>query len=126
MHNGEVHGFKKIRRSLLATLRDDLFEHISGTTDSEVLFALVLNQLPDTNSSQSHEMMERAVREAMCLIIRASGGKSSSMNLAFTDGESVVAARYRNSSHEDPPSLYFHLGPLPGEKAWDLGGESGG
>ena len=38
MHNGEVHGFKKIRRSLLATLRDDLFEHISGTTDSEVLF----------------------------------------------------------------------------------------
>lgn len=125
MHNGEVHGFKKIRRSLLATLRDDLFEHISGTTDSEVLFALVLNQLPDTNSSQSHEMMERAVREAMCLIIRASGGKSSSMNLAFTDGETVVAARYRNSSHEDPPSLYFHLGPLPGEKAWDLGGESG-
>ena len=47
------------------------------------------------------------------------------MNLAFTDGETVVAARYRNSSHEDPPSLYFHLGPLPGEKAWDLGGESG-
>ena len=36
------------------------------------------------------------------------------MNLAFTDGEAVVAARYRNSSHEDPPSLYFHLGPLPG------------
>ena len=62
---GKCTGFKKIRRSLLATLRDDLFEHISGTTDSEVLFALVLNQLPDTNSSQSHEMMERAVREAM-------------------------------------------------------------
>jgi len=125
MHNGEIHGFKKIRRSLLATLRDDLFEHISGTTDSEVLFALVLNQLPDTSSSQSHEMMENAVREAMCLIMRASGGKSSSMNLAFTDGETVVAARYRNSSHEDPPSLYFHLGPLPGEKAWDLGGDGG-
>ena len=124
MHNGEIYGFKKIRRSLLATLRDDLFEHISGTTDSEVLFALVLNQLPDTSSAQTHEMMENAVRETICLIIRASGGKSSSMNLAFTDGETVVAARYRNSSHEDPPSLYFHLGPLPGEKAWDLGGES--
>ena len=75
MHNGEIYGFKKIRRSLLATLRDDLFEHISGTTDSEVLFALVLNQLPDTSSAQTHEMMENAVRETICLIIRASGGK---------------------------------------------------
>ena len=78
MHNGEVHGFKKIRRSLLATLRDDLFEHISGTTDSEVLFALVLNQLPDTNSSQSHEMMERAVREKRCVLLseRAEGSRA--------------------------------------------------
>jgi len=124
MHNGEVSNFKKIRRMLLATLRDDLFEHISGTTDSEVLFALVLNQLPDTNSCQTHERMENAVKEAMCVIMRASRGKSSSMNLAFTDGETVVAARYRNSTHEDPPSLYFHLGPLPGEKAWDLGGDA--
>ena len=74
-----------------------------------MLFALVLNQLPDTSSAQTHEMMENAVRETICLIIRASGGKSSSMNLAFTDGETVVAPPYRNSSHEDPPSLYFHF-----------------
>ena len=62
MHNGEICGFKKIRRSLLATLRDDLFEHISGRRIA-VLFALVLNQLPDTelcsNARDDGECRER-------------------------------------------------------------------
>jgi predicted glutamine amidotransferase len=44
MHNGNVHGFTKIRRALLERLRDCLFEWLSGTTDSELLFALFLNQ----------------------------------------------------------------------------------
>ncbi len=42
------------------------------------------------------------------------------MNVALTDGETVIATRYRNSEDEEPPSLYFHLGPMPGERAWDL------
>ena len=45
MHNGNVHGFTKIRRALLERLRDCLFEWLSGTTDSELLFALFLNQV---------------------------------------------------------------------------------
>ena len=32
----------------------------------------------------------------------------------------MIATRYRNSAREEPPSLYFHLGPMPGEKTWDL------
>jgi hypothetical protein len=42
------------------------------------------------------------------------------LNVALTDGETVIATRYRNSEDEEPPSLYFHLGPMPGERAWDL------
>ena len=56
----------------------------------------------------------------MAHVIRANNGAPSSINIAITDGETVIATRYRNSDHEEPPSLYFHLGPMPGERAWDL------
>ncbi|EEH56790.1 uncharacterized protein MICPUCDRAFT_57720 [Micromonas pusilla CCMP1545] len=120
MHNGEVVGFKSIRRGLLNKLRDELFEDISGTTDSELLFNLILNELPDVQTRQDTVTLQRAVLKGICAIISACKGKPSSLNVALTDGETVIATRYRNSEDEEPPSLYFHLGPMPGERAWDL------
>ena len=35
-HNGHVEGFAQIKRRLLAALRDDVFEWLDGTTDSQV------------------------------------------------------------------------------------------
>ena len=63
---------------------------------------------------------QEAVLTAMAHVIRANEGAPSSINIAITDGETVIATRYRNSDHEEPPSLYFHLGPMPGERTWDL------
>lgn len=120
MHNGDVSGFSKIRRGLQADLRDDLFDHMSGTTDSELLFLLILNQLPDCHTQQDPTTLQQAVLKAFCRVIRANKGSPNSLNVAFTDGETVIATRYRNSEHEEPPSLYFHLGPMPGEQTWDL------
>ena len=113
-------GFSKIRRGLQADLRDDLFDHMSGTTDSELLFLLILNQLPDCHTQQDPTTLQQAVMKAFCRVIRANEGAPNSLNVAFTDGETVIATRYRNSDHEEPPSLYFHLGPMPGEQTWDL------
>mmetsp|Transcript_24486 Transcript_24486/g.79928 ORF Transcript_24486/g.79928 Transcript_24486/m.79928 type:complete len:262 (+) Transcript_24486:121-906(+) len=44
MHNGEVGGFKKVRRRLLSKLSDELFSWVSGTTDSEVVVCVVLER----------------------------------------------------------------------------------
>ena len=120
MHNGDITDFKKIRRGLLALLRDDLFEHMSGTTDSELLFHLILNEFPDHHTLLDPARIQEAVLSAMAHVIRANNGAPSSINIAITDGETVIATRYRNSDHEEPPSLYFHLGPMPGERTWDL------
>ena len=62
-------------------------------------------------------MLQAAVMQAMRDVIQANKGQPNSLNIALTDGETVIATRYRNSEHEEPPSLYFHLGPMPGEKA---------
>ncbi|OUS46918.1 nucleophile aminohydrolase [Ostreococcus tauri] len=125
MHNGDVSDFKSIRRGLLAHLRDDLFDQISGTTDSELVFSLILNELPNVYDKVEPKALEKAVFKAICIIIKANKGKANSVNIAITDGETIIATRYRNSATEEPPSLYFHLGPMPGEKAWDLDNTDG-
>ena len=125
MHNGDVADFKSIRRALLSHLRDDLFDQMSGTTDSELLFSLILNELPDVYERYDAKVLEKAVFKAICIIIKANKGKANSINIAITDGETIIATRYRNSATEEPPSLYFHLGPMPGEKSWDLDNAEG-
>ena len=43
MHNGRIDGFSEIKRELSTLLDDDLFLHISGSTDSEHLFFLIMH-----------------------------------------------------------------------------------
>ena len=119
MHNGDVDRFKELRRGLLSRLRDCLFDWISGTTDSELLFALFLNALPDAVSQHSPEVLAAALRDTIALVVEVTGGAPSSLNIAVTDGETVLATRFRNGSGEVPPSLYYHTGTLSCA-AWDL------
>ena len=67
MHNGNVHDFTKIRRALLERLRDCLFEWLSGTTDSELLFALFLNQVrPPDDVARRHALRLTRPRACSC------------------------------------------------------------
>ena len=50
MHNGTVEGFRQIKRRLLKSLPDPLYQIIEGTTDSEHAFAVFLSLLGDTES----------------------------------------------------------------------------
>ena len=54
-HNGHIEQYARIKRRVLAELRDDVFGWLEGTTDSEACFALVLNFL---------EVRERSARAA--------------------------------------------------------------
>ena len=45
MHNGCVARFKRIRRELLRSLSQDSYERIQGRTDSEVCFAIFIDQV---------------------------------------------------------------------------------
>ena len=103
MHNGEVPRFARVRRALLALLRDSLFEWISGTTDSELVFALFLNQLPDTATLQAPHVLQAALKKVFELVLDVTGGEPTSMNCAVSDGETVIATRFRNGPHETPP-----------------------
>lgn len=48
MHNGGVGGFHKVRRKLLNSLRDDVYEKCpSFESDSAICFGLFLNHIAD-------------------------------------------------------------------------------
>ena len=45
MHNGRIAEFHKIKRRLQSTLPDELFNFVTGNTDSQWAFALFLSKV---------------------------------------------------------------------------------
>lgn len=105
-------GFSKIRRPIQQSLRDDVFNHcLQGSTDSEHLFALYMNQLSDPDgyytAQQLAQVMENTIMILLQLQREAGITGYSSLNMCVTDGHSFVATRARNDPDGDPPSLYY-------------------
>jgi len=113
MHNGGVNSFQKIRRKIRNSVRDDIEAKILGTTDSEHVFALFLNFLPDLESMVDVKVLVEAMRSTLLKLVELTkevAGGPSSLNLCLSDGVSVVACRFRNCPNEAPPALYVAHG----------------
>jgi glutamine amidotransferase len=101
VHNGEIHGIEKIRRELLFAVAPELFPHINGTTDSEVMFYLMLSFGLEQDPIGAAEKMAGFVEAAA----RKTGVKDPLwMTLGYTDGETLYAVRYATDG--DAPTLF--------------------
>ncbi len=113
MHNGELGGFPRIRRALLESLGDDAFHVIRGTTDSEHLFAVFMDELlrrPAPTAADAALVLEAAIRRVFALIDRYAPGEPSYLNLVISNGDCAVACRVTTDSPEQADSLYFSKG----------------
>ncbi len=114
MHNGDVGGFHAIRRPLLASLGDRAFSSIHGSTDSEHLFALFLDEMERSGDGSGLEVMaealDRAIDRAMDLAAEHAPGEPSYLNLVLCDGASAIACRYVTEAVESAESLYVARG----------------
>ena len=97
-HNGDLAGFREMRFDLLPHVRPEFAQAISGSTDSEWIYALVASALPDPSAINAPEAILAAIRQALTIIrtVRDRHGitRSSSANLMFCDGVNLVAVRY--------------------------------
>ena len=103
MHNGQIGEFGRLRRRLESSLPDELYAARRGSTDSELLFLLLLaNGLDDAPQD--------AVVATLRQINALDGHRTQPdrMAVAFSDGQSLYAFRY--SSDQRSPSLYFGEG----------------
>ncbi|PJI93048.1 glutamine amidotransferase [Yoonia maricola] len=96
-HNGQIPHFKAIRRRMLAALPDYLFDAMQGTTDSEMIFLILLaNGLEDDPAE--------AMRATLDQIGPMGEDGPTKLTCVFSDGQSLYA--FRHASSGQAPSLY--------------------
>jgi glutamine amidotransferase len=104
IHNGLIDNF---RQSLYRPLRDRLgdvaYQSIKGNTDSEHLFALLLDELQTLPSAT----LEQALHTALLQMDRMAKSYqvAASANMIVSDGKRLIASRF--ASDKKAPSLYW-------------------
>lgn len=109
MHNGQIGGWDKVRRQVEQAIPDDLFEHRSGTTDSEALFLMMLGH---GLAADPHRAASRTLSSVEAMMARNGIEAPLRFTAAFTDGQTLFAVRY--ASDGQPPSLYVKTGGTNG------------
>lgn len=102
MHNGYIQSFRRaMMRRLRDSLDDEFYVAIQTSTDSEHLFALLMNALANNGGS-----LPGAVRESVARVRgwAVESGLVATLNFIVTDGETTVACRA--STVPPAPSLY--------------------
>ena len=102
MHNGQIGSFYALRRALEATLCDDIYRLRRGSTDSELLFLLLLNAgLEDAPENACRDMITLLKQTAKTLGVRPFFRQTC----VFTDGKRIYCFRY--ASDDRCPTLYM-------------------
>jgi len=114
MHNGDLGGFQRLRRRLLASLSDEAFASIAGSTDSEHIFAMLLDRLQeldddDDPTERLAHALEATIRSVEALRQQTAPERPALLNLVACDGERAVVSRYA-SDGVPANSLYFNTG----------------
>ena len=105
MHNGQIGGYDRIRRSVEAMIPDDLYARRRGNGDSEAIFLAALGHGLDAApvAAISHTL-------GACLRLMQAAGIDQPLRFTaiLADGETLRAIRWASDEH--PPSLYWrHL-----------------
>ena len=97
-HNGDLHRFEEMRDDLRLHVRPEIAQHISGSTDSEWIYAVLLSQLNDPGAPSTNDEIRRAIDKTLAIIgnVREAVGISvaSSANLFISDGQRIFAVRF--------------------------------
>jgi glutamine amidotransferase len=127
MHNGRIGSFKKIRRALLEGLTDEAFDVVKGSTDTEHLFAVFVDEIvrngcpvdpggaAAAHGTGAHGLAERlvsALRRVLELAHAEGDGTSSFLNVAVTDGRHAAVSRYTDDPVEGAETLYYLHGEM--------------
>lgn len=121
-HNGNIKDFDKVHPKLLALVDDDLKRYILGSTDSEMIFFILLSKLKKIHSLDKPivdpDKLTTAVKECVLDIIKIAGQlthnntpvktenylsfilTSGPMMLGFNGGQDLFACTYKTKCPE--------------------------
>jgi len=104
VHNGIIHEYQDVKKELIEHIDAKYFRYILGSTDSEVLFYLLLsNGLQD----RIHASLVKTIRLIETIAKKHQIHYALRMTLGISDGKSLWAIRY--SSNTSSSSLFYSL-----------------
>lgn len=104
IHNGFIENFRRsLYRPIRERLSDAVYQSIQGSTDSEHLFALLVNELETT----PHASLTEALQQTIAGLAKLGNQHhvDFSANVIVSDGRQLVASRY--ASRDPVPTLYW-------------------
>ena len=101
MHNGQIGGCEAFRRDADMMIRDDLYPHRKGATDSEALFLIALAEGLEDDPQGA---LERAAARVIGLSRAKGAAPHLRLTAALSDGARLYAVRY--STDALAPTLY--------------------
>jgi glutamine amidotransferase len=114
MHNGGVESFSNIKRKIREPLTDELYNWIKGQTDSEHIFAYMLNDLFKNHKTISPETVTSAFENTFKSLKKFMSEnnvlEAAYLNMLFTNGNFMVGTRYVTDPKEEPLTLYHSEG----------------
>lgn len=127
MHNGYIGNFSQVRRKMLEGVSDEAFGIVRGSTDTEHLFALFVDEIlrdgcpidsPEPSATDGNAALELARRLSAAItravtIVEAFGRDAPSfLNVAVSDGAHVAVCRFATGERPRPETLYVLEGEL--------------
>jgi gamma-glutamyl hercynylcysteine S-oxide hydrolase len=112
MHNGAIQNFRqKAMRKLRDSLSDEAYSGLLGVTDSETIFAGLLDLL-----RQDPADLTGATRDTIRHVAEACDrlGVEATLNLAVTDGTEMVFTRYSTEGPGNSLYVFEDAGAFPG------------
>ena len=102
MHNGQIGGYDRIRRTVEAMIPDALYPRRRGNGDSEAIFLAAIG-----NGLEADPVGAMAETLRLCLGAMQAAGIQSALRFTaiLADGDNLRAFRWASDDH--PPSLYW-------------------
>jgi len=109
MHNGDIGCYKQLKKQILHLLSDEALNVMEGSTDSEQIFGIFLDQYRKRDREDPNSLVEATIETVTLIdqIVRPyNETQQTSLNLAISDGNQIVCTRF--CTGDRPTSLYYN------------------
>ena len=114
MHNGGIEEFGKVKRHLREPLSDEMYNLIKGQTDSEHIFAYLLNYLFANHKTVNEEAVIDAFEHTFSfikkLLVQYDIKDPAYLNMVVTNGIFMIGTRFVTDPNEEALTLYHSEG----------------
>ncbi len=124
IHNGQIGEYESLRYSLERKLTEPWYRHRSGTTDSELIFLLMLQNGLQNNPVSA---IEKTLEEILVIIESKQIESPFKASMCLSDGEQIWVVRYSSDGHaptvfwqQTGQNVVFSSEPLSSEGKWRL------